>query len=109
MPAIRRTSSPEKFASPRATSDPNDETIAERVRSELFRPQDAPKGSVNVNVEQGVVYLRGEVPDQAQIQRLVVAASSIPGVKRVESLLHRPGEEPPKPSNGHHAAVPAAS
>ena len=35
--------------------------LAERVKSELFRPADAPKDSVNVSVESGVVYLRGEL------------------------------------------------
>ena len=93
----------------KSVQSPNDETIAERVRSEIFRPGDAPKGSVNVNVEQGVVYLRGEVADRESIQQLVGVAGSIPGVKRVESLLHGPGEEPPKASNGTHATVSAAS
>lgn len=88
---------------------PNDETIAERVRSEVFRPQDAPKGSVNVNVEQGVVYLRGEAADQEQIQRLRNTAAAVPGVKRVESLLHTPGEPAKSGSNGSPSRVEAAS
>lgn len=79
---------------------PNDETIAERVRSEVFRPQDAPKGSVNVNVEEGVVYLRGEVADQGQIQELRGRAANVLGVKRVESMLHTPGEPVPGTRNG---------
>jgi len=84
----------------KAIQSPNDETIAERVRSEIFRPADAPKGMVNVNVEQAVVYLRGEVPDEAQIQRVITAAGAVQGVKRVESLLHTPGKEAPSASNG---------
>ncbi len=88
---------------------PNDETIAERVRSEVFRPQDAPKGSVNINVEEGVVYLRGEVADREQIQRVISTAGAVPGVKRVESLLHPPGEEAPTASNGSRSKVTTGS
>jgi osmotically-inducible protein OsmY len=67
---------------------PNDQTLAERVKSEIFQPADAPKGSVSVNVERGVVYLRGEVPKENDIEKLVKQANSVDGVNGVESLLH---------------------
>ena len=67
---------------------PNDQTLAERVKSEIFQPADAPKGSVSVNVERGVVYLRGEVPKENDIAKLVKQANSVDGVSGVESLLH---------------------
>jgi osmotically-inducible protein OsmY len=67
---------------------PNDEALADRVRSEIFRPGDAPKGSVNVNVENGVVYLRGELDDRRRARKLVKAAKSVDGVEEVESLIH---------------------
>jgi osmotically-inducible protein OsmY len=67
---------------------PNDQTLAERVKSEIFQPADAPKGTVSVNVERGVVYLRGEVPKQKDIEKLVKQADSVDGVNGVESLLH---------------------
>jgi osmotically-inducible protein OsmY len=66
----------------------NDQDLADRVKSEIFRPADAPKGSVNVNVERGIVYLRGEVERPDEIKKLVKQAGSIDGVKGVESLLH---------------------
>jgi osmotically-inducible protein OsmY len=69
---------------------PNDQALAERVKSEIFQPADAPKGSVNVNVENGVVYLRGEVKRPDQIRKLVEQAGGIDGVAAVESLLHTP-------------------
>jgi osmotically-inducible protein OsmY len=69
---------------------PNDEALADRVRSEIFRPEDAPKGSVNVNVENGIVYLRGEVDDRKQARKLVKSAKSVDGVDEVESLIHTP-------------------
>jgi osmotically-inducible protein OsmY len=65
----------------------NDQALAERVKSEIFRPPDAPKGSVNVNVENGVVYLRGEVKQPDQIRKLVEQAGAVDGVSAVENLL----------------------
>jgi osmotically-inducible protein OsmY len=69
---------------------PNDQALADRVKSEIFQPEDAPKGSVNVNVENGVVYLRGEVKRPDQIRKLVEQAGEVDGVAAVESLLHTP-------------------
>ena len=68
--------------------DYDDVTLARKVESELFRPADAPKGSVSVNVNDGVVELRGELPDQAQIDELGDNAKKIDGVKDVRNLLH---------------------
>jgi osmotically-inducible protein OsmY len=71
---------------------PNDQALAERVKSEIFQPADAPKGSVNVNVEHGVVYLRGEVKRPDEIKKLVDQAGSIDGVAGVENLLNTPDQ-----------------
>jgi osmotically-inducible protein OsmY len=65
----------------------NDQALAERVKSEIFQPADAPKGSINVNVENGVVYLRGEVKQPDQIRKLVEQAGAVDGVSAVENLL----------------------
>jgi osmotically-inducible protein OsmY len=65
----------------------NDQDLADRVKSQIFQPADAPKGSVNVNVENGVVYLRGEVKQPDQIRKLVEQAGSVDGVSAVENLL----------------------
>jgi osmotically-inducible protein OsmY len=68
----------------------NDQALADRVKSEIFQPADAPKGSVNVNVEDGVVYLRGEVKKPEQIRKLVKDVEKVDGVSGVENLLHTP-------------------
>jgi osmotically-inducible protein OsmY len=81
--AAKSKAGPEKPAA-------NDQALAERVKSEIFQPADAPKGSVNVNVERGVVYLRGEVKRPDQIRKLVEQAGSVDGVAGVENLLHTP-------------------
>jgi osmotically-inducible protein OsmY len=68
----------------------DDVTLARKVESEIFRPADAPKGKVDVNAEDGVVYLRGELDDQDEIDSLVEAARRVAGVREVKSLLHTP-------------------
>jgi osmotically-inducible protein OsmY len=66
----------------------NDPALQAKVESEIFRDPDAPKGQVSVNVEDGVVYLRGELDDEAKIEGLREAAARVEGVRGVESLLH---------------------
>ena len=68
--------------------DYDDVTLARKVESELFRPADAPKGQVSVNVNDGVVELRGELPDQKQIDELGENARKVGGVRDVRNLLH---------------------
>jgi hypothetical protein len=65
----------------------NDPALAQKVESEIFRPEDAPKGEVNVNVEHGVVILRGHLEDPNQAEALVAAAEQVEGVRAVESKL----------------------
>jgi osmotically-inducible protein OsmY len=73
----------------------NDSGLQAKVESEIFRSADAPKDKVSVNVEDGVVYLRGELDDPAAAEGLREAASKVDGVRGVESLLHAPGEPAP--------------
>src|SRR4051812_10861234 len=47
--------------------DVDDVTLARKVESEIFRDADAPKGQVSVDVQAGVVYLRGTVADDSWI------------------------------------------
>jgi len=76
-------------------SAPSDDiTLARKVETEIFRDADAPKGSVDVQVVDGVVELRGEVNDRAKIQALETQARRVTGVRDVRNLLHLPGETP---------------
>ena len=70
---------------------PNDVTLAHKVETELFRSDDIPKGQINVNAQDGVIQLRGEVPED-MIDDLVEKARSVQGVLDVENLLHTPGQ-----------------
>jgi len=74
---------------------PDDVTLAHMVESELFRDEQVPKGQINVNAENGKIYLRGEVGEQEMIRDLEERARSIHGVQEVENLLHLPGAETP--------------
>jgi osmotically-inducible protein OsmY len=74
---------------------PDDVTLVRKVETEIFRPEDAPKGGVSVNAENGVVFLRGEVPEREWIDRLGADALKVAGVKDVRNLLHLPGAEAP--------------
>jgi len=69
------------------TPQPDDTTLAHKVESEIFRSPEAPKGTVNLNAENGVVYLRGHVDNQEWIDRLIADARAVEGVREVRSLL----------------------
>jgi osmotically-inducible protein OsmY len=73
----------------------DDMTLADRVRSEIFRPADAPKGDVSVDVQDGVAYLRGEVPTSDWVERLGKDARKVTGISGVKNLLHTPGSPIP--------------
>jgi osmotically-inducible protein OsmY len=77
--------------------DLDDVTLARKVESEIFRAADAPKGQVDVNAVDGVVFLRGEVEREELIDDLVKGARKVSGVKGVENLLHTPGTPAPAP------------
>jgi osmotically-inducible protein OsmY len=73
----------------------DDQTLKAKIESEVFRPADAPKGEVNVNVERGVVYLRGQLDDASVIEELEQRVRAVQGVDHVENLLHTRGTEAP--------------
>jgi osmotically-inducible protein OsmY len=72
----------------RRRAELDDRTLTDRVKSEIFRPADSPKGDVVVDSENGVVHLRGSVPNVELRDRLVGDASAVDGVRRVDDLLH---------------------
>ena len=73
----------------------DDATLKDKVESELFRDEHEVKGAININAQEGIVQLRGEVPSQDLIDTLVDRTSKIRGVRDVENLLHTPGTEAP--------------
>jgi osmotically-inducible protein OsmY len=73
----------------------DDATLETKVESEIFRSPNAHKDRVNVNSENGVVFLRGQLESQDDIDALVAAARKVEGVQDVRSLLHLPGTPAP--------------
>jgi osmotically-inducible protein OsmY len=73
---------------------PDDVTLARKVETQIFRDGDVPKGRINVNAEEGVVFLRGEVERPEIIEDLENAARTVQGVREVENFLHLPGAQP---------------
>jgi osmotically-inducible protein OsmY len=67
---------------------PDDVTLAQKVESIAFRKARVPKGQVSVNADNSVVYLRGQLESDGQIEELVRATRAIEGVKEVKNLLH---------------------
>jgi osmotically-inducible protein OsmY len=73
----------------------DDATLKDKVESELFREEHEVKGAINVNAQEGIVQLRGQLPSQDLIDALVERTQKIQGVREVENLLHTPGTEAP--------------
>jgi osmotically-inducible protein OsmY len=82
----------------------NDPALARKVESEVFRGEDFPKDKLSVNVEYGVVYLRGEVADREQMDQLVARTREVDGVRGVENLTHLPSEAAPTKDEAAHGA-----
>lgn len=68
----------------------DDVTLQRKVETIVFRPEGAPKGSVDINVAEGVVWLRGEVETPDEVKALERAVRTIREVRGVENLLHLP-------------------
>src|SRR5215207_9035101 len=79
---------------PHRHEEMDDQTLADRVRSEIFRSADAPKGDVSVDVQAGVAYLRGTASEE-WIERFGTEARKVQGITGVKNLLHTPGSPAP--------------
>lgn len=73
----------------------NDAQLAQKVMSELFRDQDVPKGQINIDAVDGVVFLRGQVRRPDMIEHIESRVRRIAGVRDVKNLLHQPGAPAP--------------
>jgi BON domain len=67
---------------------PDDVALAQKVQSIAFRKAGVPKGQVSVNADNAVIYLRGQLESDEQIEELVRATHAIEGVNVVKNLLH---------------------
>ena len=81
---------------PPADVELDDATLVDKVESIVFRKRDLPKGQININAENGVVFLRGQVDRPELVEALETRVAKVRGVKGVENLLHTP-DAPPDP------------
>lgn len=78
----------------------DDRALANKVRSEALGGDEWRPDTINVDAVDGVVTLRGELDSRERIERAERAVSEVPGVRRVDSFLHLPGEPAPNVEDG---------
>jgi hypothetical protein len=71
----------------------DDQQIRSRVRTSLTERRDLGAEDVVVDVSNGVVYLAGGLRDPQTFGEVLDVTRNVPGVRRVQSLLHVPGSE----------------
>ena len=72
----------------------DDRSVAEHLH-QVLGELDVATDDINVDVVGGVAALRGQVASSSDIDAVVRAVTGEPGVHRVESYLHLPGEPAP--------------
>jgi osmotically-inducible protein OsmY len=73
----------------RPKPDFDDETLRQKVKSEAIGRWDGPKNDVEVEVNDGVVTLNGDV-DAEKVDRLIRLVKGVPGVASVNDQLSVP-------------------
>jgi BON domain len=81
----------------------NDETLSQKIQSEVLGGTRYPKGKVNVSVQRGVAVLVGELPSEDLIASLEQEVRKVTGVVDVHNLLHLPGQPAPQKDEGGSA------
>ncbi len=94
------------FASSGRHATVDEETLVARVRSEIFRDAPVSAGMVNIDAYEGCVTLRGQLPNEGDMRRLVAATKRVEGVTEVRSYLHLPDELPPNKAEMYEHSEP---
>lgn len=89
---------------PRERMGADDHTLEQRVQSTIFRDHREARGAVAVDVQEGVVSLRGQLDDARVIAALEREAARVPGVAGVLNLLHEPGTVAPNKAEAIEAS-----
>jgi hypothetical protein len=87
----RSDARPVSVARPNATVD--DAAIVQNVRTRLEERRDLGTDDLVVDVVNGVAYLSGDLHDRQTFGEVVDLTRDVPGVRRVQSLLHLPHSE----------------
>ena len=68
----------------------DDETLRQKVKSEAIGRWDGPKKDVEVDVDNGVVTLKGKVDDAQDMKELIRLVKGVPGVSSINDQLSIP-------------------
>jgi len=90
-----------KLRHPRPHVPEDDLTLADKIRSEVLGRVEGPHLTIDVNNR--VVTLRGEVPDEQAAQHVEREVRATPGVTDVVNLLHQPGTPAPNKADALRA------
>ena len=72
---------------------PEDAEVVHRVQESLHARHDLRADDLVIDVVNGVAYLSGELHDSHTFGEIVDLTGRVPGVRRVQSLLHLPDSE----------------
>jgi hyperosmotically inducible periplasmic protein len=75
--------------------NPDDNTLRDRVESEVFRDPRYSREHLNIEVAKGVVDVHGQLSGQGEIDDLVRRVKQVPDVKGVQNHVHLPGTPAP--------------
>jgi hypothetical protein len=90
-----------KLRHPRPHVPEDDMTLADKIRSEVLGRVDGPHLTIDVNNR--VVTLRGEVPDEQAARDVEREVRAMSGVTDVVNLLHQPGTPAPNKADALRA------
>ncbi|MCD6022343.1 MAG: hypothetical protein K0R20_2053 [Actinomycetia bacterium] len=92
-PSVEKTPGVRPAEAEALPADESDAAIAQKIRTRLEERSDLGTGGLVIDVVRGVAYLRGELHDRQQFDEVVDLTGSVPGIRRVQSLLHLPESE----------------
>jgi hypothetical protein len=92
-PTVETTPEVRPAGSDAFPEEQGDAAIARTIRARLDERSDLGTGRLVIDVVRGVAYLRGELHDRHQFDEVVDLTGSVPGIRRVQSLLHLPESE----------------
>ena len=87
----------------------DDQQLHACVQTDVLGRVDVPKDRIVMNVEDGIVVLRGELDSQAQIDDVLEKVGAVSGVRAIDSLLHVHGTPAPNKQEALKASERAAS
>lgn len=72
----------------------NESVLVDRVRSQVFRDPELPKGDVNVDANGTTVFLRGTVESDELAEEIARRVGAVEGVDDVVNLINKPETDP---------------